>query len=105
MKRLLALAATLAALTTACAETGAQPLGPAPGYVTGGPNKNYCEGQKPDEHACAKSPVREQPPEKAYFDLNTSWEPPNPYDKSWELTEPAIYYQASYVRLVSKFVD
>ncbi|MBA3739362.1 MAG: GerMN domain-containing protein [Actinobacteria bacterium] len=31
MKRLIALAATLAALTTACAETGAQPLGPAPG--------------------------------------------------------------------------
>ena len=31
MKRLIALAATLAALTTACAESGAQPLGPAPG--------------------------------------------------------------------------
>jgi len=31
MKRLIAIAATLAALTTACAETGAQPLGPAPG--------------------------------------------------------------------------
>jgi hypothetical protein len=35
---------------------------------------------------------------------NTGWDPPNPYDKSWELTEPAIYYQASYVRLLSKFV-
>jgi hypothetical protein len=80
-------------------------LGPAPGYVTGGPNKDYCKDQKPDEHACAKSPVRQQPPEKAYFDLNTSWDPPNPYDKSWEITEPAIYYQASYVRLLSKFVD
>jgi spore germination protein GerM len=31
MKRLIAIAATLAALTTACAESGAQPLGPAPG--------------------------------------------------------------------------
>jgi hypothetical protein len=80
-------------------------LGPAPGYVTGGPNKGYCKDQKPEEHACARSPVREQPPEKAYFDLNTSYEPPNPYDKSWELTEPAIYYQASYVRLLSKFID
>jgi hypothetical protein len=30
MKRLIAIAATLAALTTACAEGGAQPLGPAP---------------------------------------------------------------------------
>jgi endoglucanase len=80
-------------------------LGPAPGYVTGGPNKAYCKDQKPEEHACAKSPVRDQPAEKAYFDLNTSWEPKNQYDKSWEITEPAIYYQASYVRLVSKFVD
>ncbi len=31
MKRLIAIAATLAALTTACTESGAQPLGPAPG--------------------------------------------------------------------------
>ncbi|HVR21173.1 MAG TPA: glycoside hydrolase family 9 protein, partial [Polyangiaceae bacterium] len=80
-------------------------LGPAPGFVTGGPNKDYCKDQNPAEHACAKSPVRAQPPEKAYLDVNTSYEPPNPYDKSWELTEPAIYYQASYVRLLSKFVD
>jgi hypothetical protein len=78
-------------------------LGPAPGYVTGGPNKEYCKGQ-PEEHACTRSPVRDQPPGKAYVDTNTSWEPGNPYDKSWELTEPAIYYQASYVRLISKFV-
>ena len=80
-------------------------LGPAPGYVTGGPNKSYCEWQNPAEHACAKSAVRQQPPEKAYVDGNTAYEPANPYDKSWELTEPAIYYQASYVRLLSKFVD
>jgi spore germination protein GerM len=38
MKRLIALAATLAALTTACAETGAQPLGPAPGVGSGSPS-------------------------------------------------------------------
>ncbi len=31
MKRLIAMAASLAALTTACAESGARPLGPAPG--------------------------------------------------------------------------
>jgi hypothetical protein len=80
-------------------------LGPAPGFVTGGPNKKFCEGQNPKEHACAKSPVRDQPPEKAYLDVNTSYEPANQYDKSWELTEPAIYYQASYIRLLSKFVD
>jgi spore germination protein GerM len=38
MKRLIALAATLAALTTACAETGAQPLGPAPGNGSESPS-------------------------------------------------------------------
>jgi len=80
-------------------------LGPAPGYVTGGPNKQYCEGQDANQFACAKSPIRDQPPEKAYLDSNTGWEPNNPYDKSWELTEAGIYYQASYVRLLSKFVD
>jgi Immunoglobulin-like domain of bacterial spore germination/Sporulation and spore germination len=40
MKRLIALAATLAALTTACAETGAQPLGPAPGVGSGSPSSS-----------------------------------------------------------------
>ncbi len=78
-------------------------LGPAPGYVTGGPNADYCKDQPPQQ-ACSHSPVREQPPGKAYVDTNTGWEPDNPFDKSWELTEPAIYYQASYVRLLSKFV-
>lgn len=79
-------------------------LGPAPGYVTGGPNAQYCGGAGP-EHACSRSPVKSQPPGKAYLDSNTGWEPENPFDKSWELTEPGIYYQAAYIRLVSKFVD
>ena len=38
MKRLIAMAAMLAALTTACAETGAQPLGPAPGNGSASPS-------------------------------------------------------------------
>ena len=79
-------------------------LGPAPGFVTGGPNAQYCSKQ-PKDHACTSSPVREQPPGKAYVDTNRGWEPRSRYDKSWELTEPAIYYQASYIRLVSKFVN
>ena len=78
-------------------------FGPAPGYVPGGPNKQYCNGQPPD-HACSRSPIREQPPGKAYVDTNTGWKPTSPFDKGWELSEPAIYYQASYVRLISKFV-
>ena len=40
-----------------------------------------------------------QPPQKAYLDFNDGW-PVN----SWEITEPAIYYQASYIKLLSKFV-
>jgi endoglucanase len=79
-------------------------LGPAPGYVTGGPNKELCKGQ-PAEEACSHSPVRDQPPGKAYVDTNTSNDPKDPYARSWELTEPAIYYQASYLRLLSKFVN
>jgi spore germination protein GerM len=53
MKRLIALAATLAALTTACAETGAQPLGPAPGNgsespsLTGSPTTSPSESPDP----------------------------------------------------------
>jgi endoglucanase len=78
-------------------------LGPAPGYVPGGPNRAYCEGQD-SSHACSSGPVRKQPPGKAYFDRNTAYEPPNPFDQSWQINEPGIYYQASYVRLVSKFV-
>lgn len=80
-------------------------LGPAPGYVTGGPNHHYCDGQDPNQNACARSPVRDQPPGKAYVDSNTGYDPTNQYAQSWELTEPGIYYQASYVRLVSKFVN
>lgn len=79
-------------------------LGPAPGYLTGGPNAQYCQSYD-GQHACTGSPVRSQPPGKAYVDTNKGWEPTDRFDKSWELTEPGIYYQASYIRLVSKFVN
>jgi hypothetical protein len=38
--------------------------------------------------------------QKSYKDWNTSW-PQN----SWTITEPAIYTQASYARLISQFVS
>ena len=63
--------------------------GPAPGYVPGGPNAVY-SGQ-------AAPPVGE-PAQKAYRDWNTGSGLP------WEITEPAIYYQAAYVKLLSNFV-
>lgn len=67
--------------------------GPPPGYVSGGPNKNFSPEQG------YLSPPQGQPTQKAYKDWNTSW-PQN----SWELTEPAIYYQASYIKLLSQYM-
>lgn len=62
--------------------------GPAPGYLTGGPNANY--------GGSASLPAG-QPIQKAYADFNSSAE------ASWEITEPAIYYQAAYVRLLGQY--
>ena len=64
--------------------------GPAPGYVTGGPNYYYYANS-------ALVPPYGQPPLKAYLDFNTG----SP-DNSWEISEPAIYYQASYLRLLAE---
>lgn len=63
--------------------------GPAPGYVAGGANQNYTANT-------SLTPPYNQPPQKSYLDFNTS----NP-DNSWEISEPAIYYQAAYVRLLA----
>lgn len=87
------------------------PKGPAPGYLTGGPNKYYSiDGCCPNNCGSAQNnalcstatlqPPLGQPAMKSYKDWNTSW-PQN----SWQITEPAIYYQAAYVRLLSKFVQ
>ena len=65
-------------------------IGTAPGYVVGGPNQFY-SGQA--------SPPADQPPQKSYRDFYA----PNP-EPVWEVTEPAIYYQASYIRLLSAVV-
>lgn len=80
-------------------------LGPAPGYLPGGPSRQYCEGQDPAKNKCASSLLRRQPLQKAYLDFNTAWNPEVEHDRSWEVTEPGIYYQSAYVMLASKFVD
>jgi endoglucanase len=77
-------------------------LGPAPGYLVGGVNPSYCTAEK--DHLCFGGEFANQPPEKAYLDFNTAWEPNAPYDMSWGLSEPAIYYQAAYIKLLSQFV-
>ncbi len=61
--------------------------GPAPGYVTGGPNNDYtgpAEG------------IAERPIMRAYLDRSDS----ELY--MWEITEPSITYQAPYIRLLSR---
>ncbi|MCO6176406.1 glycoside hydrolase family 9 protein [Flavobacterium sp. NRK F10] len=66
--------------------------GPAPGFVTGGANQYYYANT-------SLSPPYNQPPQKSYLDFNTS------SDSSWEISEPAIYYQASYLRLLAQVMS
>lgn len=66
------------------------PYGPAPGFVPGGPNSSFT--------ITNLQPPYGQPDQKSYLDFNDGW-PLN----SWEITEPAIYYQAAYIRLLAHF--
>ncbi|MEO1064917.1 MAG: glycoside hydrolase family 9 protein [Actinomycetota bacterium] len=61
-------------------------IGPAPGYVVGGPNANY---------SGPAAALQGRPPAASYLDWNDSDE------ASWEISEPAIYYQSAYVRLLA----
>jgi len=64
---------------------------PPPGYVPGGPNANY---------RGSLTEIALQPPQKCYKNWNNGWP-----ENSWSITEPAIYYQASYIKLLSKFIE
>ena len=68
--------------------------GPAPGYLTGGPNASAQRDGVP----ATVSPPTGQPAQKSYKDWNAGWP-----DSSWAVTEPGIYYQSAYVRLLSAF--
>jgi endoglucanase len=70
--------------------------GPPPGYVPGGPNAAAVQSGVP----ASLSPPSGQPPQKSYKDWNNGWP-----ESSWAVTEPAIYYQSAYVRLLSGFVN
>jgi endoglucanase len=63
---------------------------PPPGYVVGGPNRYY---------SGPIAWIKRQPAAKAYADFNAAWP-----ELSWEMTEPGIYYQAAYIRLLTDFV-
>ena len=68
------------------------PIGPAPGFVTGGPNQTFS--------VTNLTPPAGQPAQKSYLDFNDGY--PN---NSWEITEPAIYYQAAYIRMLANSVQ
>ncbi|MCC6524865.1 MAG: glycoside hydrolase family 9 protein [Polyangiaceae bacterium] len=89
---------------------GVSTYGPAPGFLTGGPNPSYdwdgccpngCGSAENDAVCTSESlePPRAQPPQKSYKDFNTSW-PLN----SWEVTENSNGYQVAYLRLLASFV-
>ncbi|XXY46159.1 glycoside hydrolase family 9 protein [Sorangium sp. So ce269] len=89
---------------------GVSTYGPAPGFLTGGPNPSYDKdgccpdgcGSPENNAICDSEPVsppKDQPAQKSYKDFNASW-PLN----SWAVTENSNGYQASYIRLLSKLV-
>ncbi|MCB0397243.1 MAG: glycoside hydrolase family 9 protein [Flavobacteriales bacterium] len=65
--------------------------GPAPGYVPGGPNKDY---------AGSLAWIGNEPVQKSYHEWNTGYP-----ENSWEITEPGIYYQSAYIRLLASFTE
>lgn len=91
-------------------EVGVSTYGPPPGFIPGGPNPTYaldgcCPsdcGSPANNALCMAnvSPPFNQPIQKSYKDFNDSW-PVN----SWTITEPGIYTNATYVRMVSKFAS
>jgi hypothetical protein len=68
--------------------------GPAPGYLPGGPNVYAASEGVP----ASEVPPVGQPAQKSV----KGW---NGQNSSWVVAEPGIYYQSSYVQLISHFAD
>jgi hypothetical protein len=68
--------------------------GPPPGFLPGGPVADAAAAGIPASIA----PPAGQPPQKSYRD----WNGDGP-DHSYIVNEPAIYYQAAYIRLLAHF--
>lgn len=71
------------------------PNGPPPGYVPGGPNKDFS--------VPGISPPGGQPPLKSYREWNTGWNG-TANENSWEITEAGIYTQAAYISLLVRVI-
>ena len=89
--------------------------GPPPGFLVGGPNPQFsidaccrapegspayrCYGAKTFS-LCQQNfaPPLSQPAAKSYLQFNDPW-PAN----AWAVTEPSLYYQSYYVRLLASF--
>jgi endoglucanase len=71
------------------------PNGPPPGYVPGGPNKDFS--------IPAMNPPGGQPPQKSYREWNTGWNG-TANENSWEITEAGIYTQAAYISLLARVI-
>jgi|GEM_PF-226271 len=77
---------------TPCDHALNSPRGPAPGYLTGGPNNmNQYDGTVGE--------IRNEPLQKRYKDWNTGFP-----ENSWIFTEVAIYNQAPYIALLSRLM-
>jgi hypothetical protein len=90
-------------------QAGVSLYGPPPGIIPGGANYHYHVDDCCSNNICSLNslcntvnltPPLGQPAQKAYKDFNSGW----PAD-SWSVTEPAIYYQAAYIRLLANFVE
>jgi endoglucanase len=67
--------------------------GPAPGYVPGGPNKDFS--------IQSIAPPGQQPPQKSFREWNTGWNGTS-NENSWEITEAGIYTQSAYISLLAR---
>jgi len=65
--------------------------GPPPGYLPGGPNKDFS--------IPAINPPGGQPPQKSFREWNTGWNGSS-NENSWEITECGIYTQSAYISLL-----
>jgi endoglucanase len=75
-------------------QVGVSEVGPPSGYFGSGPNAKYTVNMFP----------KGEPPQKAFKDWNTAWNGAN-NESAYEITEAGIYYQAAYIRVLSKFCN